>query len=126
MLALSAGIIIMIVAVNKLVPSFALRLADPATAVLLIFAVLLAFPNIAGSAYLRAHKREVTAPANISIALITLLLVYFASQHAGLLYIGIVQAVSSGLLSFWVYSIFIRYRQKWHSAISIGTIKELN
>jgi len=126
MLALSAGIIIMIVAVNKLIPSFAVRLADPTTAVLLILAVLMAFPNIAGSAYLRAHKREVTAPANISTALITLLLVYFASRHAGLLYIGIVQAVSSGLLSFWVYSLFIRYRQKWHTAISIGTIKELN
>ena len=116
MLALSGGIIIMIVAVNKLIPAFALRLADPATAVLLVLAVLMAFPNIAGSSYLRAHKCEVTAPANMSIALITLLLVYFASRHASLLYIGIVQAVSSGVLSFWVYSLFIRYRRQWHTA----------
>jgi O-antigen/teichoic acid export membrane protein len=122
MLALSAGIIIMIIAVNKLIPSFAVRLADPTTAALLILAVLMAFPNIAGSAYLRAHKREVTAPANISIALITLLLVYFASRHAGLLYIGIVQAVSSGVLSFWVYSLLIRYRKQWHAAPSKETI----
>jgi O-antigen/teichoic acid export membrane protein len=117
MLVLSVGIIIMIVAVNKLIPSFAVRLADPTTAVLLILAVLIAFPNIAGSAYLRAHKREVTATANISTALITLLLVYFASRHAGLLYIGIVQAVSSGVLSFWVYSLLLRYRKQWHTDI---------
>jgi O-antigen/teichoic acid export membrane protein len=116
MLALSAGIIIMIVAVNKLLPSFAVRLADPATAGLLILAVLMAFPNIAGSTYLRAHKREVTAPANISTSLITLLLIYFASRHEGLLYIGIVQAVSSGVLSFWVYLLLRRYRKQWHAA----------
>lgn len=126
MLALSSGIIILIVAVNKLVPSFAIRLADPTTAGLLILAVLMAFPNIAGSAYLRAHKREVTAPANISIALITLLLVYFASRHAGLLYIGIVQTVSSGVLSFWVYSLLIRYRKQWHVSLSIETIGEIS
>ena len=112
----------MIIGANKLIPSFALRLADPAAAVLLVLAALLAFPNIAGSSYLRAHKREVTAPANISIALITLFLVYFASRHAGLLYIGIVQAVSSGVLSFWVYSLFIRYRRQWHTEPSKGTL----
>jgi len=122
MLILSSGIILMIIAVNKLLPSFAIRLADPATAALLVLAILLAFPNIAGSSYLRAHKREVTAPANISIALITLFLVYFASRHAGLLYIGIVQAVSSGVLSFWVYSLFIRYRRQWHTEPSKGTL----
>jgi len=121
MLVLSAGIIIMIVAANILLPSFAVRLADPTTAVLLILAVLMAFPNIAGSAYLRAHKREVTAPANISIALITLLLIYFASRHEGLLYIGIVQAVSSGVLSFWVYLLLRRYRKQWHATPSEET-----
>jgi O-antigen/teichoic acid export membrane protein len=112
MLALSAGIFIMIAAANKLVPSFAVRLADPTTAGLLILSVLAGFPNIAGSAYLRAHKREVTAPANISISIMMLVLVYFASRHAGLLYIGIVQAVSSGVLSFWVFSLFIIYRRQ--------------
>lgn len=116
MLILSAGIIIMIVAVNKFIPSFALRLSDPVSAVLLVLAVLLAFPNIAGSSYLRAHKREVTATANISTALITLVLVYIASRRAGLLYIGIVQALSSSVLSFWVYSLFIHYRRQWHTS----------
>jgi len=115
MLVLSAGIIAVLLIGNKLVPSFALRLADPAPAALLVLAVLMAFPNVAGSAYLRAHKREVTALANMSIGLVTLLLVYFASRHAGLLYIGIIQAVSNGVLSYWVYSLVIRYREDWHT-----------
>ncbi len=114
MFLLSIGIIIMLAVVNRLVPNFAVRLADPTAAVLLILAVLLAVPNVAGSAYLRSHKCEVTAPANITTALITLGLIYFAARHAGLLYIGIVMAVSNGLLSFWVYSLLIKYRRLWH------------
>jgi O-antigen/teichoic acid export membrane protein len=114
MLVLSAGIIIMIVIGNKVAPSFSARLADPTSAGLLVLAVLMAFPNVAGSAYLRAHKREVTAPANLAIGIVTLMLVVFAAQHAGLLYIGVAQVVSNGVLSCWVYSLLIRYRKEWH------------
>jgi len=114
MLILSMSLILMIMAINMLVPSFANRLVDPMTAVLLILSVLLAFPNIAASSYLRAHKREVTSRANITIAIITLCFIYLSSRYAGLLYIGIVQALSSGVLSLWIYSLLKQYRLVWH------------
>ena len=115
MLVLSGGIILLVLAVKQFTPGFAMRLADPMTVVLLLLAVLLAFPNFALSAYLRTHKREVTVFANLSIALIMLCLIYFiAFRHSGLLYIAVVQAVSNGVLSFWVYLLFRKYKQLWH------------
>lgn len=113
-LILSSIIITMIFTVNMLAPSFAARLADPISAVFFVLSIVAAFPNIVGSSYLRAHKREVTSRANMTTALITLVLIYFASMHQGLLYIGILQFVSSCFLSAWVYVLFIRYRRQWH------------
>jgi O-antigen/teichoic acid export membrane protein len=121
MLALSAGIFVTIIAVTKLLPNFATRLAEPATVGLLLLAVLLAFPNISSSAYLRAHKREVTAPANLTMGIVTLLLVYGAARRSGLLGIGLVQALSNGLLSCWVYCLMVRYRKEWHLRPSAET-----
>ena len=113
--SLATAVIFLIFSINSFIPSFAVRLADPASAALLVLSIVVAFPNIAGSSYLRAHKREVTSWANLTTALITLGFIYLASRYPGLLYIGIVQLISSGFLALWVYLLFRRYKKEWHA-----------
>lgn len=124
---LSGGIIIAIFAANKFFPAFSLRLADPESSALMVLAVLMSFPNIASSIYLRAHKKEVTARANLIIALFTVIAILLASRYKGLFYIGITMCLSSFILSLWVISLFFRYRKLWHAGSPIReSIGQLN
>jgi O-antigen/teichoic acid export membrane protein len=116
---LSGGLIIAILAASKFFPVFSLRLADPGSSALLVLAVLMSFPNIAGSFYLRAHKREVTARANLIIALFTVIAIFLASRYKGFFYLGIAICLSSFILSLWVSSLFFRYRKLWHAGNTI-------
>ena len=112
LLSLASGAIMAIAAVNLYFPSLASRIAAFATDIVLIFAILAGFPNLAASAYLRAHKVELTAVANISIAVMTILLTLLVSRYPNLIYIAIVQVSCNVILSVWVCRILIRFRSQ--------------
>jgi O-antigen/teichoic acid export membrane protein len=117
---MTAGLAAAILVLDRVHPALASRLADPIPSILILASVLLSFPNIAASAYLRAHKREVTAPANAAVSAAMAVALYFASRRPGLVELALVICVGSGLLSAWVVALFVRYRRQWHAPSAAG------
>jgi O-antigen/teichoic acid export membrane protein len=113
LVTLSVLIIVFAFILNLFLEEYAIRIVEPVALVTLVAAAIAGFPNIACSAYLRAHKKEVTLWANAVTASISIIFVYMSANQPGLTYLAVVQLISAGCLSIWVYRLYIIYGVAW-------------
>jgi O-antigen/teichoic acid export membrane protein len=111
---LSVAVLALILILLTLKNTLISRITEPVIFLIFLLAVLVGFPNVALSAYLRAHKKEVLAVPNIVSAISAASLNLVAVQSSGLLYVSLVQLGANLFLSVWVYKKYQVHRQLWH------------